>query len=240
MNVLIPACGNDRQFQSEYWAKNVTEINGKPMIQYVIENFASIPEKKYIVILNESECARFHTDNMVRLLTGGNCEIIRLHQQTRGALCTSLLAVDQIDNEDELIISNNDQKYDCGIENLLNGIREQNADGGVVTFECIHPRWSYVRMENGAVVEASEKRPISRKAIAGLYYFKHGKDFVSAAKQAIIKNRSYDGKFYISASINEMILLGKTIKTAEVLLEEYHSFYEPKQIEKYEMELHKG
>lgn len=239
MNILIPACGNDKQFQNEYWAKNVTEINGKSMIQYVIENFASFRNKKYIVILNESECARFHTDNMVRLLTGGDCEIIRLRQQTSGALCTSLLAIDLIDNDDELIISNNDQKYDCSIEDLLRDIKKQNADGGVVTFECIHPRWSYVRLENDSVVETSEKRPISKKAIAGLYYFKHGKDFVAAAKQAIMKNRSYEGKFYISASINEMILLGKTIKNAEVALENYHSFYEPKQIEKYEMELHR-
>lgn len=239
MNILIPACGNDKQFQNAYWAKNVTEINGKPMIQYAIENFASIPEKKYIVLLNEEECVRFHTDNIVKLLAGKNCEIIKLRQQTGGALCTSLLAIDLIDNEDELIISNNDQKYDCSVENLLNDIRRQGADGGVVTFKCIHPRWSYVRLEKGAVVEAAEKRPISQRAIAGLYYFRHGKDFVSAAKQAIMKNRSHEGKFYLSASINEMILFGKIIKTTEVCPKDYHSFYEPKQIERYEAEMHK-
>lgn len=237
MNILIPACGNDKQFQNEYWSKNVTEINGKTMMQYVIENFDSIPNRRYVVLLNEAECVKFHTDNLVRLLTEGKCEVIRLQQQTKGALCTSLLAIDYINSEEELVISNNDQKYDCSMDELLEGFRVQDAEGGVITFECIHPRWSYVRMEGENVVEASEKRPISKHAVAGIYYFRHGFDFVEAAERAIYKNRDYEGKFYLSAAVNEMILMGKKVKNVQVDTKNYHSFYEPKQIEKYEMEL---
>lgn len=236
MNILIPACGNDKQFQNEYWAKNVTEIDGKPMIQYTIENFLNIDGKHYIVLLNHSECAKFHTDNLVKLLTNDNASIIRLQNMTQGALCTCLLAVDMIDNEEELVISNNDQKFDVDLSVLLSDIRKQDVDAGVITFDCIHPRWSYVRLDGEYVTEAAEKRPISRNAIAGIYYFKHGKDFIKAAKSAIWKNRNYDGRFYISASINEMILFGKRVGFVAVEKEKYHSFYEPKQIEKYELE----
>ena len=237
MNILIPACGNDKQFRDEYWAKNVTEINGKTMIEHTICNYDSFDNKRFIVLLNESECIKFHTDNLVKLLTDGECNIIRVAQETKGALCTCLLAIDSINDDDELLISNNDHKFDCNIANELETIRNDNSDGGVVTFECVHPRWSYVRLENGKITEASEKRPISKNAIAGLYFFKHGKDFVESAKRAIMKNRCYEGRFYLSAAINEMILMGKVMHTAKIPSDKYHSFYEPKQIEKYEMEL---
>ncbi len=46
----------------------------------------------------------------------------------------------------------------------------------MVTFESLHPRWSFVRRGgNGLVSEAAEKRVISRDAIAGFYYYRTGK-----------------------------------------------------------------
>ena len=44
INILIPACGSNQHFKDGYWPKNVTEINGKPMIEYTVENFDSIIE----------------------------------------------------------------------------------------------------------------------------------------------------------------------------------------------------
>ena len=52
-------------------------------------------------------------------------------------------------------------------------------DGGVIVFDSVHPRWSFVRVDKaGFVIETAEKRPISRLATAGFYYFRRGADFV--------------------------------------------------------------
>jgi len=108
----------------------------------------------------------------------------------------------------------------------------------VVTFESVHPRWSYVRLnEQGLVVETAEKRPISRNAIAGLYHFKHGKDFVNSAMRMIQKDSSVNGSYFISPTLNEMILTGKTITTVKVDAEKYHTFYTPQKIKEYEAKL---
>lgn len=237
IHIMIPACGNDQHFLANYWPKNVTEVNGKVMIQYAIENFSSFQDKNYIFILNKKECDRFHTDNLVSILTEGNANIISLENQTGGALCTCLMAIDIINNDDELIISNNDQKFDCDLSDIIQIFRRQDADCGLVCFESVHPRWSFVRAENENVIETAEKRPISKNAIAGLYYFKKGKNFVETAKKAILKGQQYDGRYFISAAVNEMILLGKKVTYQQVEAEQYHTFYEPKQIEKYELEM---
>lgn len=236
-HILIPACGNNQKFIENYWPQNVTEVNGKVMIQYAIENFNTIPDKDYIFILNKRECEYFHTDNMVSLLTAGNKSIVTLENETGGALCTCLMGVEFINDDNELIISNNDQKFDCDLNKVVKSFRRKNADCGLVCFDCIHPRWSFVRMENGYVTEVAEKVPISKKAVAGVYYFKRGRDFVEAAKKAILKNQQYNNRYFISAAVNEMILASKTVIAESVENSQYHTFYEPKQIEKYEQEI---
>ncbi|MCR5311773.1 MAG: hypothetical protein K6E32_10225, partial [Lachnospiraceae bacterium] len=172
INILIPSSGNSEFFADSYYPKTLYEIKGKPMIELVTRNFFNVKDNHFIFIFLQNECDKFHTDRVVSILTDGNCDIIRLKEVTGGALCSCLMAVEYINNEDELIISNNDQIIDSDLNETLAFFREQNADCGVVCFKNLHPRWSYVRSVGTDVVEAAEKRPVSNDAIAGFYYFK--------------------------------------------------------------------
>ena len=156
--------------------------------------------------------------------------------RSKGAVCSALMAVSHISNETPLIIANSDQIFEGQLEELISQFKD--SDAGVVTFESVHPRWSYVRLdEKQRVIETAEKRPISRHAIAGLYYFKHGSDFVTSAMRTIEKDSSFNGNFYISSTLNEMILMDKTVGIANIEAGKYHTFYTPKKIEEYEAKL---
>ena len=232
IDIVVPALESSKQFFDSYWPKNMIEVDGKPMIQYVVENFGQFKEKEFIFLLNTEECNRFHTDKALKILSNG--KIVRLNGETGGALCTCLMAVQHINNDDPLIICNSDQMIDYDLEKVITYFQEKQADCGLLCFQCIHPRWSQVREVNGEVVEAAEKRPISSKAIAGFYYFAHGKDFIECAKSAILNGRKYNGKYYISETINEMILRNKKVLQYTIPSECYHSFYSPQCIENYE------
>ena len=236
INILIPSCGRSEFFKDSYYPKSMIEVNGKPMLQYVVENYKSIEEKRFIFLFLQYECNKFHTDQAVQIMTE-KPEVIRLKEVTGGALCTSLMAVEYIDNSIPLIIGNNDQILEEEITNILKYFEEMQADCGVVCFESIHPRWSYVRMKGEQVVETTEKRPISNLAIAGFYYFKKGSDFVEAAKRAIKKGRTEDGNYYLSMSINEMILMNKRVCCYRLKKGTYHSFYSPEMIQIYEKQI---
>ena len=236
INVLLPCMGTSGFFKDSYFPKLMTEVAGKTMLERVVDGFSALAHHRMIFIMGQEECSRFHIDDSAKLLCGDNGKVIRLAAQTKGALCTCLMAIEEIDNEDPLIISNSDQVLDEDMNGILASFATQKADGGVVTFQNVHPRWSYARVEGNEVTEVAEKRPISKHAIAGLYYFCHGSDFVKAAKSAIRKEATVNGIYYISASINELILTGGKVCYCEVDNANYHSFYTPEKIKEYEKE----
>lgn len=238
LNVLIPLGASSQFFENSGagYPKPLVEVSGKPMIQQVIENLNStIAEpKRFIFILREEDCNRYHLDSTVRLLAGEDAVILKLQKETQGAACSALLGIELIGTDNPLIIANGDQLFDISLDSYLQQFRAEGADAGCLYFDSVHPRWSYLRIENGQIVEAAEKRPLSRKAIAGFYYFSSGNYFVEAAKNMIRKDAHVSGQFYISPVMNEMVLENKRLCAYSVPNAAYHTFYSPNKIEEYE------
>jgi len=101
----------------------------------------------------------------------------------------------------------------------LNGIvlnqynfNSKKIDGSILTFEAIHPKWSYAKVdENNLVTEVAEKKVISKNATTGIYYWKKGNDYVKYAEQMIKKNIRVNNEFYVCPVFNEAILDKKKI-----------------------------
>lgn len=104
----------------------------------------------------------------------------------------------------------------------------------MLTFDSIHPRFSYVLTdEQNQILQAAEKSPISRNAVAGLYYFKQASDFIDAAKNSIL-NSADDSGYYISNTINEMVLKGMKVIALPIPKDQYFHFYDAHTLEQYE------
>lgn len=238
MNVLMPLGGGSQFFSREeyFYPKMLIEIQGKPMVQHAIENLQSLDQDlQFIFVVKRSDCVEFHLDETLRLLTQDQCKIVMLDHDTKGAACSSLIAIDLINNHDPLVIANFDQLFDCNLGEYLKQLQSSACDAGCLTFDSTHPRWSYVLVnDKGQVMEAAEKRPLSRHAIAGFYYYQHGQEFIKAAQLAIRKSCSNSEIFYISPTFNELILQNKFVQAITVPNEVYHSFYTPQKIEEFE------
>jgi dTDP-glucose pyrophosphorylase len=234
----MPMSGKSVFFEGpEYqFPKPLIEINGKSMVQLAIDNFGSVTKQKnFIFIVSASDCTKYHIDNVLELLTDMNCRIVRLNGQTKGAACSALAAIEYINNNTKLIVSNSDQIIEEDINDILYFFEKNDVDAGIVCFETVHPRWSFVRLdESGKVIEAAEKRPISKHGIAGFYYFKRGSDFVRAAMRSIEKDANVEGLFYIAPTINELVLENKNIRVYMIENDKYHTFYAPQKIQEYE------
>ena len=211
MNVIIPMAGRGKRFEDAGYSfpKPLIDVNGKPMIQIIIENLNLTA--KHIFICQGEHVQKFAIRDLMNLLKPDS-EIIPITEITQGAAETVLKAKDLINNDDELIIANSDQWIDWNQQHFLSFMRKKEADGGIVTFISTHPKWSYVRInDENLVEEVAEKRPISNIATVGIYYYKHGKDFVKAAEQMMAKNIRTNNEFYVAPVFNEMILSGKKI-----------------------------
>lgn len=235
INVLIPALGKSTFYADCLFPKLLYEVQGKPMIEHIVQNLASIKSSQLIFIFDRKECIEFHLDDSVRLLTANQCKVMTLKAETAGALCSSLMAISFINNKDPLMIVNADQIIDVDYQEVIDYFLNTNVDAGVIGFKSVHPRWSYYHVEeNGRIDQVAEKYPLSDNAIAGCYFFKSGELFIEYAKQAILKRSSYEGKYYISAVLNEIILDNLTVQDFKVPRESYHSFYSPEKVVQYE------
>ena len=213
MKVLIPMAARGKRFEDAGYSfpKPLIEVNGKPMIQIIIENLNF--SDQHIFIVQKDHMEKYSIKEMLNLIKE-NSEMISVNEITEGAACTVLLAKELINNDEELVIANSDQWVNWNNQHFLSYLREKNADGGIVTFIATHPKWSFVKIdEEGLVTEVAEKKPISNIATVGIYYFKKGSDFVQAAEQMISKNIRTNNEFYVAPVFNEMIASGKKILT---------------------------
>jgi len=216
LNVLIPMAGAGSRFEQAGYTfpKPLIEVRNKPMIQVVVDNLNI--KANYIYIVQKKHREKYNLDTLLNLITP-NCKIVEVDGLTEGAACTALLAKEFIDNDAPLFFANSDQFVEWDSNEFMYKMNETNADGGIVTFEATHPKWSFAKVdEKGLVTEVAEKNPISNIATVGYYYWKHGSDFVKYAEQMIDKNIRVNNEFYVCPVFNEAVGDAKEIRTFNV------------------------
>lgn len=234
INIVVPIASSSFFYkENEFlFPKIFTEILGQTMLEIFVKNITQIKNSKLIFILKTSEIKRYFLDETIKLLVP-NSQIIALDNETAGMAISALFAVDFINDENELIICNCDQILDCDLNEIIAYFR--GFDSGVITFKSLSPRYSFVRVnDENLVLQSYEKKPVSKHAIAGFYYFKKGFDFVNACEKMILKNTQTDGKFYISPCLNELILQNKKVVNFSIENEKYHTFYSPSKVAEFE------
>lgn len=239
MRYLVPLAGSSEELfpRAEFhFPKPLIEVDGIPMIERVILNLrAADPEAHFIFIVRQEDCLSFSLDSALKIATGNSCTIIQLSKPTAGAVCSALLAIEHIDDDEPLVICNGDQVLDGLHSGILESFVLRDLDAGVITFASVHPRWSYVREDDdGFIIEAAEKHVISRRAVAGFYYFAKGSGFVQAAQDSIRNGRATNGAYYLASTLNEIILAGGSVGYFDIETERYHSFYSPQRVEHFE------
>ena len=213
MNIVVPMAGAGKRFKEAGYTfpKPLIEIHSKPMIQKVVENLNIVG--RHIFLVQKQDYDKYAFQYLLPLISPG-CEIIPIDGITEGAACTTLLAKHYIDNDTPLIIANSDQLVEFFQENWVN---EFKNDGGMLTFESVHPKWSFAKVDtNGFVIEVAEKKPISNVATVGIYYWAKGSDYVKYAENMIAKNKRVNNEFYVCPVFNEAINDGKNIKIVPI------------------------
>jgi HAD superfamily hydrolase (TIGR01509 family) len=216
LNVLIPMAGAGSRFQQAGYTfpKPLIDVEGKPMIQVVVENLNI--DATFIYVVQKSHRAQYNLDTLLNLITP-NCKIVEVDGLTEGAACTTLLAKEYIDNDAPLVMANSDQFVEWDSNEFMYKMIEQKVDGGILTFHATHPKWSFAKIdEYGYVTEVQEKNPISDIATVGVYYWAKGSDYVKYAEQMISKNIRTNNEFYVCPVYNEGILDDKKFKTFNI------------------------
>jgi HAD superfamily hydrolase (TIGR01509 family) len=216
MNVLIPMAGAGSRFAAAGYTfpKPLIEIKGKPMIQVVVENLNI--DAHYIFIVQKEHNEKYNLKQMLNVIAPG-CDVILTDGVTGGAALSTLLARSLIDNDSPLVIANSDQFVEWNSNEVLYAFTADGVDGGILTFDSFHPKWSYASLdENGFVKEVAEKKVISNHATVGIYYWKKGSDYVNAVSNMVAAGDKTNGEFYVAPAFNYAIDLGLKIRVKDI------------------------
>lgn len=230
MNILILAAGDTRNGDARAYPIWLEEMDGRLMLERQAEALQLKEEAHFIYAFRSVDIVNFHVDNIVSQIAP-DVAIVEIQNDTCGAACTALLAIDQVRMDAELIVTSATDFSAVDYDAVLTRFREVGADVGVLAFESLHPRYSYLRLrEECWVEEAAEKRPISRHANAGFYWYARAGDFFSSLQAMIAKDVQTDGVFYISPSLNELVLQGRKIMAWRLGPDEYRPLKDQRQV----------
>ncbi len=229
LNILIPMAGHGSRFAKAGYVfpKPLIEVKNKPMIQWVADSLNI--KANYIFIVQKEHQKKYNLNTVLKAIEP-KCRIIELDTVTEGAACTTLLAKKFIDNNSPLLIANSDQYIKWDSMKTMYEFSNKNCHGGILTFESIHPKWSYARCKKGSkkVIEVAEKKVISKNATAGVYYWSKGSDYVKYAKKMIKKNVRTNNEFYVCPVFNQAIEDKKNIFISKV--DEMHGLGTPEDL----------
>jgi len=232
MNILVPMAGLGSRLPISVYGtiKPLIPINGTSMIRHVVDSLNL--DGRYIFIYRRDE----YSAELEKVL--GEMEIpaefVVVEELTRGPAETCLAARELINNDLELVIANADQIMWWNSNQFLSSARSEGLDGVIVTYSSTSERNSFARLNrNGLVTEVREKEVISEIALAGIHYWRKGKDFVRSAEKMISEGRYTLGEFYVGPTYNLMIASGAKIGIHHVPGYQHNPVGVPEDLEKY-------
>ena len=213
LNIVLPIAGRGSRFVKAGYnlPKPLIPIHGTPMIEVIIRNIRPRQPHRFIFLALAEHLESTPLASILKTADPG-CTVVPVMGVTEGAACTVLLARDLINTAEPLMLANSDQYVDIDINEYLDQIACDRADGSMLTFYSDHPKWSYARLDaNNYVTEVVEKQVVSQEATVGIYNFRRGCDFVRGAEQMIRRNLRVNNEFYVAPAYNELIAAGAKI-----------------------------
>lgn len=237
-NVLILAAGSniaDFSGSENAYPICVSEIDGIPLLELIVSGLSTVPPCNFHYCFLAEEVRRFHLDNLVQVLTPG-AQIVNVQKGTKGSAATALMAMATMDPESELLIVSANEWVKESLMGFVGEMQDRSLDAGTMTFHSVHPRYSYVRLdEAGLITEAAQRNPISAHATTGVFWFKKTGEVMAAIQSMIRKDAQVDGGFYVAPALNEMLLKQARIGVMCIDIKNYHPIKDERQLSRLDL-----
>jgi choline kinase len=204
--MIMPMAGQSKRTRHIFdGPKALIEIKNYPMFYWASKNIKS--DKKVFIVRHE-DILRYNIEKIIKNYFD-DCIVISQKENLSGPLLSTLLAKDYIIKDESIIIA------DCDMYSNFNSniFIDSLCDGAILTFNSSSPNYSYVLKNNKYVTGVIEKKPVSKEAIGGLFYWKDGQNFLDYAEQVIDKNKKYNEEYYISSVYDMAIKDNRKILT---------------------------
>lgn len=226
MNIVVTLAGHSRRFREAGYSKPkfLIEIDGRPMIEHVVEMFNTSSDKFYFVLNNKQNEEYPHLAERLNEIVQW-CKVIVIPEHELGPVPTAMSVVG-IEDDEPVLISYCDMFVEWNYASFKKEI--VGYDSAIPCFVGFQPasygttKYAYVRVdENMEMLELREKEcftdnRVEEYASVGIYYFKSWKLFLDTSK--ILMKEGFNGlkEGYVSLLSNLLVRKGKRIKITKV------------------------
>jgi len=243
MQIVIPMSGFGERFRQAGYKipKPLIKVDGKPIIQYVVEMF---PNESNITFI----CNRDHLQNpeyqMKEILEGvaPKGKIISIDPHKLGPVHAVLQVVSQLNPTEQIIVNYADFTCDWDYADFCKTIMLSQCDGAIPCYRGFHPHtlWSnyyaYVPEKDMNAIDIQEKKPFTDSprdefASSGTYYFKNVAIMQHYFERCISEDLTVAGEYYASMSYKPMIQDGLKVQVYE--LNHFMQWGTPSDLEEY-------
>jgi dTDP-glucose pyrophosphorylase len=213
INIVVPIAGHGSRFmQSGYRCpKPLIPVLGQSMIELVVRNMKPSRPHRFIFVCQSLHLRNFPLRGLLKSCSP-ECEIVEIDCVTEGPASTVLHAKDLFNNADPLVIADCGQYVTLNVDEYLKALCDTMTDGLIVTMQTHKRKWTHLDLDTAnKVARIIDQKGTSDQALAGIYGFSHGADFVHAAEQMITKDLRVENEFKVAYAYNEMIGADKTI-----------------------------
>jgi NDP-sugar pyrophosphorylase family protein len=227
MKIIIPMSGVGKRFKDVSYVlpKPLIVVNGKPIIQHVVEMFPG--DHSFIFICNKNHLDATHMKDVLLLLVP-SALIIPVDTHSQGPVYATSLAYPYIKDEDEVMVSYCDYGMEFDFDGMCKQIYEGLYDGAVPSYTGFHPHLLHKNLYGGIltdgkgrILEYKEKYsftedPMQSHHSVGAYYFRNGKEFKQYGEELSNSAISINGEKYTSMVYYLYLRDGKKIFAPEV------------------------
>jgi len=215
MKIIVPMAGTGQRFVDKGYVdpKPIIRVNGKRIIEYILDMFSDDDEFVFI-------CNNDHIDNTnlgeILYELKPDSKIYFMPQHKLGPVHTVKTIYDEIDDDEEVIISYCDNPYLWDRDDFMKYIRENELDGCVLTHTGFHPhtlantKMAFVKDKDGLLEKIKEKEcytdnPMNEHASTGIYYYRKGSYVKKYFEEMVERDINYNGEYYVTLVYNLLV-----------------------------------
>lgn len=215
MNIVVAMAGAGARFAHKgyHLPKPLIPVFDEPMYRHAIRSLPLHLAERLICIIRRGPQSDGLRQDIQDTFAAFHPIVVEIDHLTRGQAETLLYARHHIAFHRPILIHNADSAFET--QSLADF--PPSADGALLLFRGSGKKWSYAAMdEHGLVSQVREKEPISSFASTGTYYFRSSVQMVDLIQDAISREETVNGEYYIGPLYNVMAAQGQKIQGIEV------------------------
>ncbi|MDH3710097.1 MAG: glycosyltransferase family 2 protein [Cyclobacteriaceae bacterium] len=207
MIVVMPMAGRGSRFSQAGvdTPKPLIDVCGKPMFSWAVKSLEGVSYSRFVAVVLQEHQDQFDIEGSIKKYVPGDVSVICIPEVTAGQLCTVLAAKEEINTPEDVLIIPSDTLVVSSLARDINGA-SPDCKGIISVAQMPGDHWSFAKVgDQDRVTEVAEKVRISEYASTGLYYFRHGHEFVEIAEEMVRQKEKTRGEYYVIPVYNKYL-----------------------------------